>query len=82
MAAGVPVVASDIPGTRDLVLHDATGRLVPLGDRAGFAREAHRLLDDPALALRLGDAGRQRAAAEFTPEKMVERYVEMYEDML
>ena len=38
MAAGVPVVATDIPGTRDLVVPDETGYLAPIGDRAGFAR--------------------------------------------
>ena len=38
MAAGVPVVATDIPGTRDLVVHGQTGFLVALGHRAGFAR--------------------------------------------
>ena len=38
MAAGVPVVATDIPGTRELVISDTTGYLVPVGDRAGFAK--------------------------------------------
>ena len=38
MAAGVPVVATDIPGTRELVVPDVTGYLVPVGDRAAFAK--------------------------------------------
>ena len=53
MAAGVPVVATDIPGTRELVLPEATGYLVPVGNRAAFAKYAERLLNDPALAARL-----------------------------
>ncbi len=54
MAAGVPVVATDIPGTRELVVHGETGFLVEVGHRAGFARWTNQLLDDAALARRLG----------------------------
>jgi glycosyltransferase involved in cell wall biosynthesis len=82
MAAGVPVVASDIPGTRDLVIPQETGLLAAVGDRAGFAREAHRLLEDAELARRLGEAGRERVRQEFTVEKMVGSYVEMYQGLL
>jgi len=82
MAAGVPVVASDIPGTRDLVVHGTTGYLVPVGDRAGFARHANSLLDDPALAQGLGQAGRQRAQGEFSVQAMVCRHAEVYRELL
>jgi glycosyltransferase involved in cell wall biosynthesis len=47
MACGVAVVATDIPGTRDLVIHEQTGCLFPVGDRAALARFTHQLLDDP-----------------------------------
>jgi len=82
MAAGIPVVAGDIPSTRDMVTHNETGLLVQIGDRAGFAREAHRLLEDGNLARRLGLAGRERVRQEFTAEKMVANYVEMYDRFL
>ncbi len=82
MAAGVPVVATDIPGTRDLVEHDVTGFLAPVGDRAGFARLANKLLDNADLARRLGDAGRLRAAADFGVERMVDRYMALYDNVL
>jgi glycosyltransferase involved in cell wall biosynthesis len=82
MAAGVPVVATDIPGTRDLVVHETTGYLVPVGDRAGLTRWTNKLLDDAALARRLGQAGRQRALGEFSAEKMIERHAEMYRELL
>jgi glycosyltransferase involved in cell wall biosynthesis len=78
MAAGVPVVAGDIPGTRELVVHNRTGLLVQVGDRAGFAREAHRLLEDAALSRRLGQAARDQVGSECTVEKMVGSYIEMY----
>jgi glycosyltransferase involved in cell wall biosynthesis len=82
MAAGVPVVAGDIPGTREMVIHNQTGLLVQVGDRAGFAREAHRLLEDAELARRLGQAGRERVGSDYTVEKMVEKYIEMYNRLL
>jgi phosphatidyl-myo-inositol alpha-mannosyltransferase len=61
MAAGLPVVASDIPGYREVVDDDVQGLLVPPGDPAGLAEAALRVLDDPVLATRLGRAGRARA---------------------
>ncbi|HVX10640.1 MAG TPA: glycosyltransferase [Pirellulales bacterium] len=82
MAAEVPVVATDIPGNRDLVVSDETGYLVPLGDRAAFARQANKLLEDAALARRLGEAGRRRVLTEFTVERMVERHAQLYREVL
>lgn len=82
MAAGVPVVATDIPGTRDLVVHGATGYLVPLGDRAALARYTNDLLDDPALGRRLGEAARDRMRAEFSIEQMVRRHAALYAELL
>jgi glycosyltransferase involved in cell wall biosynthesis len=82
MAAGVPVVATDIAGNRDLVLHQTTGLLVPVGDRAGFAQSTQRLLEDPALAAAFGEAARQRVLQEFSAEKMVLRHAELYDHLL
>ena len=82
MAAGVPVVATDIPGTRDLVIDGRTGFLVPLGNRAQMARCVHRLLERPDLARQLGQAGRERVQREFTVAGMVARYVELYRELL
>jgi glycosyltransferase involved in cell wall biosynthesis len=82
MAAGVPVVATDIPGTRDLVLPERTGYLVGVGDRAGFARWTNKLLDDAELAERFGAAGRERVQREFSVEKMVRRHAELYRELL
>jgi phosphatidylinositol alpha-mannosyltransferase len=61
MAAGLPVVASDIPGYREVVRHEVEGLLVPPRDPAALAAAVRRLLTDPDLAHRLGDAGRSRA---------------------
>ena len=81
MSAGVPVVATDIAGNRDLVVHGETGYLVPVGDRAAFTRKTHHLLDDPQLARQLGEAGRRRMLAEFTIEQMIERHARLYHEL-
>jgi glycosyltransferase involved in cell wall biosynthesis len=78
MAAAVPVVAADSPGARQAVVDRQTGYLVPVGDRAEFARATHRLLNDPALARRLGQAGQERAESQFSPADMAARYRQLY----
>lgn len=82
MAAGRPVVATDIPGNRDLVVAGETGFLVAVGDRAAFARQILKLLDDADLNRRLGEAGRQRVLSKFSVEKMIERHRDLYQELL
>lgn len=81
MTAGVPVVAADVPGVGELVVHDQTGFLVPLGDRAGLARYANKIIDHAELAQRLGTAAKERMATQFTAQAMVERYVALYREV-
>jgi glycosyltransferase involved in cell wall biosynthesis len=78
MSVGVPVVATDIPGTRDLVVPDETGYLFHVGDRAMLAKRTNQILNDADLARRLGEAGRQRMADEFGVDTMVNRYADLY----
>jgi len=94
MAAGIPVIATDVPGTRDLVVHETTGYLVPTTARAasattvnrdvaaGLASHTLRLLDDPELGRRLGQAARRRMLDEFSVETMVARYRDLYRRLL
>ncbi|MFQ5718256.1 MAG: glycosyltransferase family 4 protein [Acidobacteriota bacterium] len=81
MAAGLPVVATRVTGTEDVVVDGVTGRLVELDDLEGFVDAVAELLDDRELARRMGEAGRMRAA-EFSVEKMVSRTVSVYEEIL
>jgi phosphatidylinositol alpha-mannosyltransferase len=62
MAAGLPVVASRIPGYDEVVQDGQEGFLVPPGDPRAAADAAAKVLDDPALARTMGQAGRTRAA--------------------
>jgi glycosyltransferase involved in cell wall biosynthesis len=82
MSVGVPVVATDISGNRDLVTHGVNGFLTPVGDRAGLARFAHKILEDPALRRRLGEAGRQRVLTEFSVERMIAKHIALYREIL
>lgn len=81
MAAGLPVVATDIPGTRDLVVHEETGYLFRVGVRAELAKHTNRLLNNAALVRRFGEAGRARALECFSIDAMVQRYVDLYEEL-
>jgi glycosyltransferase involved in cell wall biosynthesis len=82
MAAGVPVVASDIPGNRDVVVQGETGFLVRMGHAPSYTKHIHKLLEDRDLAARMGAAGRERVAREFSVERMVERHAELYRELL
>jgi glycosyltransferase involved in cell wall biosynthesis len=82
MAAGLPVVASDIPGNRDLVIEGETGYLFPVGDRGDFARCWQRLLSNPELRAKMGEGGAKRVREQFTIEQMVQRHRELYLKLL
>ncbi|QBI21459.1 glycosyltransferase family 1 protein [Egibacter rhizosphaerae] len=79
MAAGLPVVASDIPGFRAVCRHQHEGVLVPAGHAAALAEAMGALLDDPAARKRLGTAGRERAA-EYSWPRIAERVVAVYRE--
>lgn len=78
MAAGLPAVASDIPPNRELVLQNQTGFLCRLGDTVGFMQSLRRLIDEPGLGARLGDAGRERIRSEFSITRMVNHHADVY----
>ena len=82
MAAGLPVIASDIAPNRELVIDGETGFLVRVGDRVGFQQFADRLLAAPELARRLGDAGRERMRQHFSIDNMVAAHARLYRDVL
>jgi glycosyltransferase involved in cell wall biosynthesis len=78
MAAGVPVIATDVLGSRDVVRTEATGLLVPAGDAEALADALVRLRREPALAGRLAAAGRAYVAENARLETMIDRYADVY----
>jgi len=77
MAAGVPVVASRVGGTADLVQHDVNGLLVPSREPAELAAAISRLLRHPAQARRLAEAARRTAQA-YTWPVLARRVLDVY----
>jgi glycosyltransferase involved in cell wall biosynthesis len=78
MAAGLPVVASRVGGVPELVADGVTGILVAPGDEEELTAALRRLLDDPALRRRLGDAGRRRAKEHFDLDSFWRAHVALY----
>lgn len=78
MASGKPVVATDIPGCRDQVVEGETGYLVPVGDSEKLANAILKLLQDPAQARAMGEAGKRRAMKLFDERAVFERLVQTY----
>jgi glycosyltransferase involved in cell wall biosynthesis len=82
-ACGVPVVATDVGGTREIFPREADdgALLIPVDDVAAAAHAVSQLLDDPALRNRLAITGRRRAEAAFSVEHsaagLLEHYVEV-----
>ena len=79
MACGVPVIASNIPGTRDLVVHDVTGMLYPLGDVGNLTRITNQLLREPERRSAMSLAAKQRIVEHFSLARMVSQHEELYE---
>ena len=78
MSAGRPVVATAVGGTPELIEDGESGLLVPRHDPAALAGALARLLENRALAERLGAAARRRAETRFAPEDSVDRLLALY----
>jgi len=78
MAAGLPVVATNIRGCREEVVDGETGLLVPVRDARRLAHGIARLVEDPALRARMGAAGQQRAREVFDERLVFERLLDVY----
>jgi glycosyltransferase involved in cell wall biosynthesis len=82
MALARPVVATVVGGVGVAVVSGETGYLVEVGDVDAFVDALVRLAADPALASRLGDAGRERHRALFGVDRMIDGYARVIEETL
>jgi len=82
MAAGKPLVATDIPGCREAVIHNVTGLLVPPRDPQALAAALKTLIEDPSLRARMGQAGRKRAEQKFSDSIICEKTLLVYESLI
>jgi glycosyltransferase involved in cell wall biosynthesis len=77
-ACGRPLIAADAPGSREVVIPEKTGLLVPLRDPAGLAAAIARLASNPELRARLGMAARELALQEFSTECVLQQILGLY----
>lgn len=82
MAAGKPVVATNIRGCREEVIHGVTGFLVPLRNPSALANAILQILRNLELARKMGEAGRQRAITEFDERFVLERQIQIYRKLI
>jgi L-malate glycosyltransferase len=82
MAAGVPVVASDVGGNPELVEDGTTGLLFAPGNEEQFAATLETLLAQPELRNKFGASSRERALAEYTIPRVRDRYQDLYRNLL
>jgi glycosyltransferase involved in cell wall biosynthesis len=82
MAMARPVVATDAGGLPESVVDGETGRLVPKGDAEALAEAILSMLSSPATARAMGAAGRRRAQERFDRPQIVDRVLDLYEEML
>lgn len=82
MAAGLPVAAANVGGVPDLVQHETTGLLFDPLNPDSIAQAIRRLLVDPQLRSRMGQAGKAMAEQRFRPKVVARRHLEIYRELL
>ncbi len=82
MAAARPVVATDVGGAREAVVHGETGYLVPVGDHEQMAEHIISLLSDPESARSMGESGRRRVNEKFSSLKQLQNVESLYTELL
>ncbi len=78
MASGLPIAGFATGGVPELVRDGIDGALVPTGDTAALGRAVSALVEQPATLAEMSAAARARALADFSSERMLERYLRLY----
>lgn len=82
MGAGLPVVASDLPETREVVRPERDGILVAPSDPDALSRALNTLLEDPVRAAAMGRSGRDRVSSDFSEDRMIRETLALYREVL
>lgn len=77
-SCGRPLVATDVPGCREIVRHEENGFLVPPQNALALAEAISTLVNDPGLRRRMGEKSREIASASFSMSKIIARYFDIY----
>jgi glycosyltransferase involved in cell wall biosynthesis len=82
MRSGLPVVATEVNGVPEEIIHNQTGFLVPHADVDAVASALNTLVNNAQLRKKMGNAGRQKFLEEFTQEKMLSSLDKLYQTYL
>lgn len=80
-ACGLPIVATDAPGCREVVIDGVNGLLVPVRDANALAVALKKLINDPNLRQRMGEQLRLRAETEFAQETVIAQTLAVYSEL-
>jgi glycosyltransferase involved in cell wall biosynthesis len=78
MACGLPIVATEVSGSKQVVVSGETGLLVPPGDALQLTEALTRLLSDPVQAREMGAAARRRVETEFSARKQADEHIALF----
>ncbi|MDQ4091295.1 MAG: glycosyltransferase family 4 protein [Actinomycetota bacterium] len=81
-AMGLPLVATDIRGCREVVTHGVNGLFAPVHDITALAAAIGKLVGDAELRRRMGEASRRKAVAEFDQQRVIDRTLGVYDTLL
>jgi glycosyltransferase involved in cell wall biosynthesis len=82
MSSGLPVIATDVGGNKELVQDGASGSLVPANDPQALADQMARYARSPALRREHGETGCRRIAADFNMARMLSAYGSVYDQLM
>jgi len=81
-SCGRPIVTTDAPGCREIVINEVNGLLVPVRNEMELANAIQRLIECPELRQKMGTRGREIVLKEFSVEKVVSETMAVYESLL
>ena len=81
-ACGRPIITTDVPGCREVVINGYNGLLVPPLNAAALVASIKRLIEDPEQRVRMGARGRELVEAEFSDDKVVQQTLAVYLELL
>jgi len=77
-ACGIPIVTTNVPGCREIVLHGDNGFLIPPGDSEALFDAVKSLLDDSKLRSKMGARGRALVISDFSIEQVIDKTLKLY----
>ncbi len=82
MQAGVPVIATDIAGNRDLVEDNRTGLLFPTGDVGALMKLTTRLVESPERCRQLAETAQRNVLENFSVQSMLSKHEALYDSLI